>query len=298
MTLHDISATPLPAPGRPTVVLGGTASALGSATNALSVSQLGPFYALDLDLRDAWLTPTWQHVAAFHRESTVRLRSMWLPGTISGFNVARRHERLSALLAHGRDDFGTRDLIIPRLSVESPGVNVAAEARDFAKASQGVVRFSVGVRAASIMRHADHLDRIAAIRRTIEEWDLGIALDLTGDIAAGWEAEAAIARLVRRLTLVRLEPWLLPTGQPSLSLAGQLAARSLVMLADQGYTGIISIHTIGGGWLDRVRINRAAAHSHLLYEDALRRFTPTAVDDAARAPRWETQQRHVFPEYP
>lgn len=298
MTLHDAPDASTPVPGRPTIMLGGNASAFGSATNALSVSKLSPFYALDLDVRDTWLPPAWNQIAFHHAQATIRLRSLWLPPTLTGFNVERRHARLTSLLEHGRDDMGLRALIVPRLSTEPPGINLAAEARAFTKASNGIVRLAIGIRAAAIMRHADHLDRIAAIRRTIEEWDLDVALDLTGDIPSGWEAEAAIARLVRRMSLIRLEPWLLPTGQPNLSPAGQIAARSLSMLADQGYTGIISIHTIGGSILDRTRIHRAAAHSQLLYDDVLRRFTPAAVDEAARAPRWQTQQRHVFPEYP
>ncbi|MGC4104962.1 MAG: hypothetical protein QM753_01230 [Thermomicrobiales bacterium] len=298
MTLHDAPDAKTPPPGRPTIVLGGAPSVFGSATNALAVTASGPFYALDLDLRDAWLPPAWNQIAAHHAQSTVRLRSLWLPPTLTGFNVERRHARITDLIAHGRDDLGLREVIVPRLSAETPGINLAAEVRTFTKASNGVVRLAIGIRAAAIMRHADHLDRIAAIRRTIEEWELGVALDLTGDVPSGWEAEAAIVRLIRRLTLVRLEPWLLPTGQPDLSPAGLLAARSLSMLADQGYTGIISLHTIGGGILDRARVSRAAAHSQLLYDDVLRRFTPTVIDDASRAPRRTTQQRHVFPEYP
>lgn len=298
MTLHDSSDVSTPIPGRPTLLLGGSASALGSATNALLVSQMGPFYALDLDLRSAWLPPAWNQIAFHHAQATTRLRNLWLPATITGMNVERRHTRLTELLAHGRDDLGLRSVVVPRLGPESPGINLAAEARALTKASNGMVRLAIGVRAASIMRHADHLDRIAAIRRTIEEWDLDVALDLTGDIPTGWEAEAAIIRLVRRMTLIRLEPWLLPTGQPNLAPAGQLAARSLSMLADQGYTGIISLNVIGGGIIERTRVHRAAAHSQLLYDDIQRRFTPTAIDDETRAPRWQTQQRHVFPEYP
>ena len=298
MTFYDASDARTPANGRPTIVLGGSVSTLGSAANALAVGHAGPFYALDLDLRDAWLPPAWDQIASRHAQSTIRLRSLWLPATLTGFNIDRRHTRISELLAHGRDDLGLRELIVPRLSAETPGVNLAAEARAFTKASNGVVRIAIGIRAASLMRHADHLDRLAAVRRTIEEWDLAVALDLTGDIPTGWEAEAAIARLVLRMSLVRLEPWLLPTGQPNLTPAGQLAARSLAMLADQGYAGIISLHAIGGGVLDRTRVGRAAALSQLLYDDALRRFTPAAIDDASRAPRWKTQQHHVFPEYP
>lgn len=298
MALHDGPHSRTQGAGRPTIVLGGAPSALGSVTNALTVSQLGPFYALDLDLRTAWLPPLWHQIASRDQQSTVRMRSLWLPATLSGFRVEQRHARITELLAHGRDQLGLREIIVPRLTAESNEVNLTSEIRALAKSSSGVIRIAIGVRAAAIMRHADHLDRIAAIRRTVEEWEYGVALDLTGDIPTGWEAEAAVARLIHRLTVVRLEPWLLPGGRPNLSPAGQLATRTLVMLADQGYSGIISLQTIGGGLLDRTRIGHAAAHSQLLYDDAMRRFTPTAIDDAARAPGWTTQQRHVFPEYP
>lgn len=298
MALHNTPQSRTPNAGRPTIVLGGVPSALGSVTNALAVSQLGPFYALDLDLRNGWIPPVWRQIASRNEQSTVRMRSLWLPATLTGFRVDQRHARITELIAHGRDQLGLREIIMPRLTADASQLNLTSEVRTLAKSSNGVIRIAIGIRAASIMRHADHLDRIAAIRRTVEEWEYGVALDLTGDIPTGWEAEAAVARLIHRLAVVRLEPWLLPGGQPNLSPAGQLAARTLVMLADQGYSGIISLQTIGGSLIERTRIGHAAAHSQLLYDDAMRRFTPTAIDDAARSPGWTTQQRHVFPEYP
>ena len=44
------------------------------------------------------------------------------------------------------------------------------------------------------------------LRYVAEEWEVHIALDLTGAIDPRWEAEAAILRLGERLRLVRFAP--------------------------------------------------------------------------------------------
>jgi hypothetical protein len=49
-----------------------------------------------------------------------------------------------------------------------------------------------------------HLVQLGALRRFAEEWDLAIAVDLSGRFDPTWEAEAAIARLGERLGLLRI----------------------------------------------------------------------------------------------
>jgi hypothetical protein len=62
------------------------------------------------------------------------------------------------------------------------------------------------------------------MRRIAEEWDFGIALDLSGRFDPTWEAEAAIARLGNRLKLLRLS-----AAAPSRSAVGRdrVACRAL-----------------------------------------------------------------------
>ena len=53
---------------------------------------------------------------------------------------------------------------------------------------------------------AAHPDRLVVLRRLAEEWDFDLALDLCGPIDPTWESEAAISKLMPRLTLVRIGP--------------------------------------------------------------------------------------------
>ena len=46
--------------------------------------------------------------------------------------------------------------------------------------------------------------QLGALRHFAEEWDLGVALDLTGRLDPTWEAEAAVTRLGQRLQLLRV----------------------------------------------------------------------------------------------
>ena len=46
-----------------------------------------------------------------------------------------------------------------------------------------------------------HLVQLGGIRRFAEEWDLSVAIDLSGQFDPTWEAEAAVSRLGERLTI-------------------------------------------------------------------------------------------------
>ncbi len=256
---------------RPTIVLAGAAGALGSVRETLRTAAHGPFYAVDLDVRQSWWQPSWRSVSAIASRETVRVRSIWLPEHISGIAFEGRSRRLDDFLRHGRDEFGLRELIVPRLTSETQGFNVSRLARDLSKRTNGAVRLAIGIRAETLIREPDHLDRISAIRRAVEEWDLDIALDLTGDVSSRWEAEAVVARILPRLALVRLNPWLRMDGVPDSGIAGHLAGRTIAMLMDQGYSGIISLHPFTAAWPNRVSTPAALAIAELLQEDVLSR---------------------------
>ncbi|MBW3631711.1 MAG: hypothetical protein KY456_01650 [Chloroflexi bacterium] len=49
-----------------------------------------------------------------------------------------------------------------------------------------------------------HLVQLGGIRRFAEEWDLSVAVDLSGQFDPTWEAEAAISRLGDRLSVLRI----------------------------------------------------------------------------------------------
>jgi len=282
--------------GRPTVVLGSTTGPLGSMHAALHTAALGSFHALDLDLRSTLLAPSWEHIAPFADEETIRIRSVWLPTAVTGLAREQRSRRLNAFLQHGVNGYGLRQVIVPRLLPnDDSGVSIPGLVRHLTKQSNGVIRLAIGVQAESLIQEPDHLDRITAIRRSVEEWDLDIALDLTGDISARWESEAAVAKMLPRLTLVRLESWVRRDGTVDTSLRGQLAARTIAMLCDQGYTGIISVNPRATSWLGHASHAATAAWAELLAQDVQNRYARTSSISTFNTP---TPRRHASPDRP
>jgi hypothetical protein len=90
-----------------------------------------------------------------------------------------------------------------------------------------------------------HLDRLATMRRLAEEWDHDLALDLCGPIDPAWESEAALSKVLPRLTIVRIGP--LESRPPGRSRVRQ-TQRVLAYLADQGYGRTIAIAATAPPW--------------------------------------------------
>lgn len=77
-----------------------------------------------------------------------------------------------------------------------------------------------------------HLVQLGGIRRFAEEWDLSVAIDLSGQFDPTWEAEAAVARLGERLSLLRIN-----ASAPSRSAIGRdrVACRALHAVMDRDH---------------------------------------------------------------
>ena len=82
----------------------------------------------------------------------------------------------------------------------------------------------LGIPSTSLKGGRPHLVQLGGIRRFAEEWDLSVALDLSGQFDPTWEAEAAVARLGERLSLLRIS-----ASAPSRSAVGRdrVACRAL-----------------------------------------------------------------------
>jgi hypothetical protein len=90
----------------------------------------------------------------------------------------------------------------------------------------------VTIRAEQLLGGRRHLSDLTAFRHLAEEWELGVALDLTGSLDATWEAEAAVFRLGNHLRLMRI-----PTTATDRLAVGQsrVIARALGAAMDQSY---------------------------------------------------------------
>lgn len=228
--------------GRPTILLGAQASRLGTVRGIVRDMSEQRFFAADLDLRSTWITPSWPQVAADASRSMIRIRSAWITGVIVGPAARSRLHRLSTLLRGCKEELGLRTIVIPRAAHLRRGSSIGPAIKDIvADRSRTSARIAVGVRAIDFADDRRHLDQLTATRRMAEEWDLDIALDLTGAVSRHWEAEAAIIRLLPRLTLVRLHPWIASDGSGPTLDRQAIAHRTVAMLADQGYAGSISL---------------------------------------------------------
>jgi hypothetical protein len=77
-----------------------------------------------------------------------------------------------------------------------------------------------------------HLVQLGGIRRFAEEWDLSVAIDLSGQFDPTWEAEAAVSRLGERLSILRIK-----ASAPSRAAVGRdrVACRALHAAMDRDH---------------------------------------------------------------
>jgi hypothetical protein len=235
---RNTTSTHRPSFRRPTILVGSEATLLGRPTVNASDAAAAGLYGLDLDLRRAWQSPAEDDV---ERLESTRIRAVWLPPSYSGPLTDRRVERLRAFLTRAAMRHGLRSIALaPTSTTSTPGVPLSRVVQQVAELHG--VRLALEVRATSILRQGgSHLDRVANVRRFAEEWDLDIALDLTGRDLAGWETEAALMRLFPRLTQVRIAPMHTPDGLHSGTPGATVALRAVAMLADQAFSGLISV---------------------------------------------------------
>lgn len=238
-SLQDQGSRPT---GRPTILLGAQASRLGTIDGIVRDMSEQRFFAADLDLRSVWIAPSWPRVAAEASRSMIRVRSAWIAGVITGPAARSRLLRITALLRGCKDDLGLRTIVIPRAAHLRRGSSIGPSVKEIVTdRTKTSARIAVGIRAVDFANDRRHLDQLVATRRMAEEWDLDIALDLTGNVSLNWEAEAAIVRLMPRLSLVRLHSWIAGDGSGRSRDRQAIALRTIAMLADQGYAGSISI---------------------------------------------------------
>ncbi len=238
-SLSSPNTPPIPA-GRPTIVAGVNASWFGSLGKILERAELHQFFATDVDLRRSLLMPSVASTSTHSATGLVRMRSIWVPGSITGLLADHRKSGLWDFLEHAAETMGLRTVVIPRSSETAHGEFLGAEIRKrMQSASHGSVRLAIGVKGSNVYRGHDQLSQLQTLRHTAEEWDLDLALDLAGDVPHYLEAEAAILRLLPKLTLVRIPSWVSAAGE--LNTNDPISRRVVSILADQGYAGTISI---------------------------------------------------------
>lgn len=150
--------------------------------------------ALDQDASSA--LSSWFASRAGSRQAYVPTASLWLP---MGTALSERNRRLVRQVSECQGG-------------EPPALVLIASSLHYRDLSRQVVelqsaspsRLLIGVNTSQLRGGRPHLVQLGALRHFAEEWDLGVALDLTGRLDPTWEAEAAVTRLGQRLQLLRV----------------------------------------------------------------------------------------------
>jgi hypothetical protein len=217
-------------------------------------------------------------VARSVRETGVSVRALWLPPVPTVRFAPDRIQATAHLAGELVAATGAWAVIVER--PHGSGVRRARQARLLRACRQLVpssARLALALRPDELTGTREHLDELAALRRTAEEWDLDLALDLDGRIDPTWEAEGAVSKLFPRLTAVRVGS--LESKSPDLGRERQ-SARVLAFLADLGYRGAIALVPRSPIW----RPDRAAGLA--------RSWLTTAQTAAARFDAVRGEPRH------
>jgi hypothetical protein len=111
----------------------------------------------------------------------------------------------------------------------------AIRARDLVP---GSTRIALAVRPRNPDAGRAHLTRLSLLRNLAEEWDLDLALDLSGPVDWLWEAEAAVFRLAPRLRLVRIVN---PLPALDAHTRTRLTQRTIGACIDAGFDGLFAV---------------------------------------------------------
>lgn len=181
------------------------------------------------------------------------IRSIWLPS--SGFQGDQRVSRFVTIW-EGAQDGEAVTLIVPAQgSLSSPmSSRQVQQAITLQREAPTAARVALAIHPRNPDGGRSHLIHLSALRAVAEEWDLELALDLTGHVDWLWEAEAAMYRMMPRLSLIRLT---FPLPRLDAHVRTRMTKRVLAAAIDGGFAGAIALSVPLAMW--RWRNERALA---------------------------------------
>ncbi|CAA9567471.1 MAG: hypothetical protein AVDCRST_MAG49-3271 [uncultured Thermomicrobiales bacterium] len=232
------------APTPPLITLSTRASRLLPLASFLPVAAAAGLDGVDLDLTGRLGRPAPEPIRLRAAREGVPVRSVWLPPTSGGPLSERQGRRMAATAVSLVAGTGATTVVVDRPTAATerrpPGPRRPGTRSLLQVLRQELpepIRIALVVRPRQLGGTRDHLVEMTALRRLAEEWDYDLALDLFGPIDIGWEAEAAVTRLLPRLTAIRLGP--LESRPPGRGRA-RMTARVLSLAVDAGFGGTIA----------------------------------------------------------
>jgi hypothetical protein len=187
------------------------------------VATLAGVDGLDVDTTSAlgaWLTARLAATDELH----MPIRSIWIP---VGEFPSTRSRRLVETIAERQPDVYPR--VVATLTAGASLYELTRNLNLGGWLSQSL-QVVLGLPSTVLKGGRPHLVQLGGIRRFAEEWDLAVAVDLSGQFDPTWEAEAAVARLGERLTILRIN-----ASAPSRAAVGRdrVACRALHAAMDR-----------------------------------------------------------------
>jgi hypothetical protein len=218
-------------------------------------------------------------------ELHVGVHALWVGEHIVRPFADRRESALAGHLARLATATGAAAVVCSAALAAAPAHRSASLARRLQATLAPPTRLALALRPNHLEANRAHLERLAALRRLAEEWDYHLAIDLCGPIDPAWESEAAVSKVLPRLTVVRIGP---SESRPPGRGRVRQTQRVLAYLADQGYDGTIAIAATAPPW-PVGRIDALARSLDRTAEVVLARF------NSVRHERWIDSVRETNP---
>jgi hypothetical protein len=196
-----------------------------SASMVRQVATLAGVDGLDVDATSslgAWLAPR----LAASVDMDIPIRAVWIPAAEL---QSSRCRHLVETIAERQPDAYPRLVATLTAGASLSELTRRLELGGWTSQSLQIV---LGLPSVALRGGRPHLVQLGGIRRFAEEWDLSLAIDLSGQFDPTWEAEAAVARLGERLTILRIN-----ASAPSRAAVGRdrVACRALHAAMDRDH---------------------------------------------------------------
>jgi len=231
---------------RPRFAVSSRSSPLLGCDDLLRVADGAAIDGIDLDLTGSSLRRRFAHADRLPRLEGVL--SLWLSPT--SHSCADSPVDLKAL--------GQSVVIVDEEKGSAPnGKRQHATAVRLREVVPVSTRVALAVRPRNPDAGRAHLSRLSLLRNLAEEWDLDLALDLSGSVDWLWEAEAAVSRLASRLAVLRV---MYPLSTLDGHTRSRLTQRTLAASIDAGFDGVIAVvcHLPFGRWGAPTALERSA----------------------------------------
>jgi hypothetical protein len=199
------------------------------ADDLLRVAHAAAIDGVDLDLGGS---PIQRWLANVERQAYLDhggISSVWVPAATSDYD-----DLLGRMLVRR----GSMAIVEEEKGSTPNGRAQLAAAIRLRRLVQDEARIALAVRPRNPEAGRAHLARLSLLRNIAEEWDLDLALDLSGSVDWLWEAEAAVFRLSPRLRMLRIN-YPLPTLDAHTRT--RLTQRTIAACVDAGFEGTIAI---------------------------------------------------------